>query len=580
MKIPEIDDLIAGLLLALGVALPAASNPFGIVVHVPDHAQQDLVVELGADWVRIDFIWALVEPERDVLDWTVYDRLIFDADARGLRIFATIAGTPGWATSGSEAIGVPDDAGDWADFCYRAAARYRGRVRAWGLWNEPNLDHFWEGTRQDYIDRILMPGARAIHMADPLALVAGPELAHIDSAGWESWLKICVGVARDELDVVTHHVYPGGASASDVTEKLEQGGPYPWDPPAVKKVLKDVGWFGRPFWLTETGVESDRAGPSLQALFYDDLLSYWFPPEGTARWMDRIFFYELVDDPRYPEFTWGIVGPPPELQSKEAFDTYRSFIEEARVDDARVLSWNDGGLIRPGLQNRVVVRAVNEGTREWSPEDSLGVVIDGLPSNWDIDGGKVLERVPPGGAVDLTLALTPPDAGWGFPNIRYELIVRMARADGQGLGSPLRTAVVLGWRSLPQFILEPLGVVVTEGDDAVFRVTVQGNSGLVFSWFHNGRLVEDDSSVTGSTSARLKIRSVDAAATGEYFCRIESDAGRVDSRPARLELEGGSRSGDRAGPRRGSGRWTSTPSFRTFFGAVASDRRSNVRPSK
>jgi len=55
----------------------------------------------------------------------------------------------------------------------RVAARYAGTIQAWGLWNEPNLTQFWSGTRQQFIDVVLKPGADAIHAANPSALVAG-----------------------------------------------------------------------------------------------------------------------------------------------------------------------------------------------------------------------------------------------------------------------------------------------------------------------------------------------------------------------------------------------------------------------
>ncbi len=58
--------------MALGFMLTATSliaEPFGIAVHIPNGTQLDLVNDVGADWIRIDFIWAFVEPEQDVFDW-------------------------------------------------------------------------------------------------------------------------------------------------------------------------------------------------------------------------------------------------------------------------------------------------------------------------------------------------------------------------------------------------------------------------------------------------------------------------------------------------------------------------------
>ena len=142
--------MIAVGLLAVG---GASASTFGVNAHVPNDAVADRIVEAGIEWVRIDFLWSKVEIERDVYDWRVYDALVDRLEARGLEAYATLQGTPAWATSGPEFSGVPDDVAQWQEFVYLAAKRYRGRIAAWGIWNEPNLEHFWAGSRTDYIEK-------------------------------------------------------------------------------------------------------------------------------------------------------------------------------------------------------------------------------------------------------------------------------------------------------------------------------------------------------------------------------------------------------------------------------------------
>jgi len=256
-------------------------SPYGICVHAPwNPIIQPLFDEVqacGIDWIRIDFLWMWVEPGQDTWDWSLYDNLVAEARARGLRIFATMQHTPSWATSGSEITGVPNDAADFYDVCYQAASRYVDAIEHWGMWNEPNLDNFWEGTRQQYIDIILKNGANAVHTANPNAKVCGPELAHLTSGDkdWYAWLDDCIVQAFNELDIVTHHVY-GGGGHGEVTDKLEDPPSWPWDPPSVKQVLQDAGWLGNPVWLTETGWQSNDVGQTNQANYYTGLLNDWF----------------------------------------------------------------------------------------------------------------------------------------------------------------------------------------------------------------------------------------------------------------------------------------------------------------
>jgi hypothetical protein len=112
---PVAATALAGAIAAIG--LPAAhGSTFGVNAHVPSQAIQNDIVAAGIGWVRIDVVWGLIEIHRDTFDWTRYDSLVDDLEARGLRIFATLQGTPQWATSGSEFSGVPTDPDDWREF--------------------------------------------------------------------------------------------------------------------------------------------------------------------------------------------------------------------------------------------------------------------------------------------------------------------------------------------------------------------------------------------------------------------------------------------------------------------------------
>lgn len=86
----------------------------------------------------------------------------------------------------------------WAAFVYQAVARYRpgglasqqvagwpsGRgVRAWEIWNEPDLTFFWSGTATDYA-RLLKVAAIAARQADPQARILFGGLAIFEKPNW------------------------------------------------------------------------------------------------------------------------------------------------------------------------------------------------------------------------------------------------------------------------------------------------------------------------------------------------------------------------------------------------------------
>ena len=338
----------------------AEPSRFGINIHAPAGRELELLLDraqaAGLGWVRIDFVWAYVEPVRDRFDWGLYDAIVAEAGERGIEVFASLAYTPAWATSGQEMIGVPDDPEQWADFCFRAARRYQGKIRYWGLWNEPNLDHFWAGTRQQYVDLILRRGADAIRRGNPQAQVGGPELAHLTSgdSDWYEWLRDILEQAGNKLDFVTHHVYDNDGP-KDVTDRLRGSTVFGRRPdlwgtvtPTVEEVLKYTGWWGKPFWLTETGWESERVTEATQAAHYRGFLNEWFTGREDRDWIDKVFFYEMKDGTAADSPSWGILRP--NGSAKPAYDVYRQFTAERaaarslRLQGGRFLveaSWRD-----------------------------------------------------------------------------------------------------------------------------------------------------------------------------------------------------------------------------------------------
>ncbi len=351
--------------LATAAARTLCASPYGVNAHIPSPLLLDAIAASGARWVRIDFAWSLVEPERGRFAWETYDTVAEQALARGLRLYATISDTPAWATDGPAGTGVPRDGADFSDLCTRAAERYRGRIDYWGMWNEPNDRRFWAGGRDEYIDTILKPGAQAIHAANPAARVCGPELANLQSLHWDSWLRAVLARASDDLDVVTHHLYPDGGSSRSVINQLDRGSRYPWDPPSVRKVLQNAGWLGRPFWLTETGCGSGGGGAAAQAAFVADLLLGLFGPDRSLAWVDKVFLYEISDDPRYPQ-GFGLLGPPPALAEKPAYRELQRVAAEVPVDDAEIVRVDLPHWLLPATAGRGSVQVRNTGTTTWS----------------------------------------------------------------------------------------------------------------------------------------------------------------------------------------------------------------------
>jgi hypothetical protein len=289
----------AGLAWAADPALP-----YGINAHLPSSAQLDRVVEAGIAWIRVDFNWFMLEPARGVYDWTTTDAVVREAQARGLNVYATLAYTPGWANGGQGVNAPPLNADDWYNFVYETVSRYRHHVHHWGMWNEPNVNAFWSGSVTQYLQMILEVGARAVRDVQG-GLVCGPELGM--QGDWWVWFYQILAQKPRDLDIVTMHSYQDTGTRV-LIEML-----------APRSLMVLTGTDAKELWLTETGWDTNEVSEEAQAAYYAQVL------EGVDHdgWLDKVFFYQLVDEPGSPE-QWGILRV--DLSPKPAYEAYQHHI--------------------------------------------------------------------------------------------------------------------------------------------------------------------------------------------------------------------------------------------------------------
>lgn len=417
---------LAGL-LALGglVALPAATargaeeSPYGVNAHAPGGEELRRLLDLAQaariGWIRIDFVWGWVEPVKGTRSYDGYDEIVRAARARGIEVYASLGGTPAWATDGPVGIGVPRDVADWRAFVAETARHFRGRVKAWGIWNEPNLAEFWAGTRTQYVDVLLVPAALEIRKADPDALVCGPDLAHLTSGGanWHGWLLDVLKRAGTYLDVVAHHVYDADGNG-DVTRKLDAsttfgGNPDYWDivAPSVREVLQVAG-ASQPVWLTETGWASSEVGEAMQSRYLLGLYTDWFGVPGERRWVKKIFTYELIDDGSVGVPRWGLLRP--DHSPKPAYSGLVTFtsVNPPWGDAAELVEAVVPPAVVPGVPAEVRVTLKNTGTATWTRDAGhalapLGDATELSPGRVPLPGGR---PVAPGGTVTFAFPLT------------------------------------------------------------------------------------------------------------------------------------------------------------------------------
>ncbi len=158
--------------------LPQGSPEYGMQAFLwwrPETAHRDLgmIGDAGFSWVKQNFGWRDIEGAKGQFDWTITDRIMDQIDEFGLNVLVRLDHQPAWAGGGFPLTGPPDNLQDFADFCRAVAERYRGRVDAYQIWNEPNLAREWGGQTPDparYVEMLKLAYS-AIKSVDPGAIV-------------------------------------------------------------------------------------------------------------------------------------------------------------------------------------------------------------------------------------------------------------------------------------------------------------------------------------------------------------------------------------------------------------------------
>ncbi|MDX1615093.1 MAG: hypothetical protein R3300_12345 [Candidatus Promineifilaceae bacterium] len=222
----------------------------------PDIALRDLglVQELGFGWVKQSFAWRDIETlQKGSYDWYRSDLIVDEVEQAGLKLLVRLDRQPFWAQADPASPlenAPPADLSDFSDFCGVLAERYRGRIAAYQIWNEPNLSREWGGQPPDageYV-ALLSVCAEAIRTADPEAIIVSAGLAPTGTG-----LPVAVPDA-----VFLQEMYDAGAAAH--FDALGVNAPGYKAPPEVSPdEAADTPAYGGGRWFAFRHVEDLRA---------------------------------------------------------------------------------------------------------------------------------------------------------------------------------------------------------------------------------------------------------------------------------------------------------------------------------
>ncbi|MBW7958455.1 MAG: cellulase family glycosylhydrolase [Candidatus Promineofilum sp.] len=158
---------------------PLNRDGIGLQIYLHRQDVRDLLRHLEAldvGWVKVQVSWKLHEPRPGEYDEELFselDRLVDGANGQGIKVLLSVSKAPEWSRATTEMDGPPVDYGRFEAFMRYLATRYTGRVAAYELWNEPNLQREWNGSplsAADFVE-LIRRGVAGVRAADPAALL-------------------------------------------------------------------------------------------------------------------------------------------------------------------------------------------------------------------------------------------------------------------------------------------------------------------------------------------------------------------------------------------------------------------------
>jgi len=203
--------------------------------------------------------WTSLEPLQNVWNWQPLDTWVAAAEQHGVKdILLTLGQTPPWASSnpddvnyiGAGAPAPPTDNQYWKDYITAVANRYKGRIRYYEIWNEPNDPTYYTGTVAELAE-LTAEAYSILKSVDPGNTVLSP--AAYDTGYLAQLLE--AGIAQN-VDMIAYHFYetPPEAAGAAIAN--------------VNMVLAGQSVTALPVWASEGATGDNTTAPESLAAAY------------------------------------------------------------------------------------------------------------------------------------------------------------------------------------------------------------------------------------------------------------------------------------------------------------------------
>ncbi|HTV60709.1 MAG TPA: cellulase family glycosylhydrolase [Verrucomicrobiae bacterium] len=211
--------------------------------------------------------WFELEPQKGQWKFDHLDQLVAMAEQHDSKILMTFEYPPRWASSNPDApgdwgtgtTGPVRDMDDWETFVRTVATRYRGKIHAYELWNEPDRQKSWLGDTATLV-QMSREAYKTLKGVDPSVTVVSPSATYPNGTKWLA--EFLQEGGGESVDVIGYHFYTGSVGSMEPPEAavpIIQ---------SVRKVMAEYHAEDKPLWNTEAGWLGSESYPADEASGY------------------------------------------------------------------------------------------------------------------------------------------------------------------------------------------------------------------------------------------------------------------------------------------------------------------------
>ncbi len=319
-------------------------NPLGVNTFLEQEADVNkrretlqMIKDAGIGWIRQQFPWEdIEEPAKGEFwdtkynqsSWAKFDNIVNLANQYGIQMIVRLDTSPRWAHPNNPWPSTPpDNLNDYGDFVYQVVSRYKGKVKYYQLWNEPNLSSEWGNKPVDaraYV-KLLKIGYERAKEADPNCVILSAGLAPTIEQSWRAMddqiylQQMYDAGAKNYFDILSVQAY--GLRSGPDDQRLTLNDVNFSRPLLDRQIMVKNGDAAKPIWVSEMGwnaqPDSVKAAPVFGRV--SERLQAQYTVRAFQRaaeqwpWMGvmNIWFFKRVDDheKNQPFYYFRMVGP-------------------------------------------------------------------------------------------------------------------------------------------------------------------------------------------------------------------------------------------------------------------------------